>query len=268
MATVPELTSEMMAYHSGNENDLFFEADGPNYMKSCFQDLDLCCPDEGIQLRISCQPYNKSFRQVLSVVVALEKLRQKAVPCPQAFQDDGLRTFFSLIFEEEPVLCNTRDDYSLECDAVRSLHCRLQDAQQKSLVLSGTYELKALHLNAENLNQQVVFSMSFVQGEESNDKIPVALGLRGKNLYLSCVMKDDKPTLQLESVDPNRYPKKKMEKRFVFNKIEIKDKLEFESAQFPNWYISTSQTEYMPVFLGNNSGGQDLIDFSMEFVSS
>lgn len=40
--------------------------------------------------------------------------------------------------------------------------------------------------------------MSFVQGEESNDKVPVALGLKAKNLYLSCVLKDDKPTLQLE----------------------------------------------------------------------
>jgi len=40
--------------------------------------------------------------------------------------------------------------------------------------------------------------MSFVQGETSNDKIPVALGLKGKNLYLSCVMKDGTPTLQLE----------------------------------------------------------------------
>jgi hypothetical protein len=40
--------------------------------------------------------------------------------------------------------------------------------------------------------------MSFVQGEPSNDKIPVALGLKGKNLYLSCVMKDGTPTLQLE----------------------------------------------------------------------
>jgi hypothetical protein len=40
--------------------------------------------------------------------------------------------------------------------------------------------------------------MSFVQGEESSGKIPVALGIKGKNLYLSCVMKDEKPTLLLE----------------------------------------------------------------------
>lgn len=44
----------------------------------------------------------------------------------------------------------------------------------------------------------VVFSMSFVQGERSDNKMPVALGLKGKNLYLSCVMKDGKPVLQLE----------------------------------------------------------------------
>ncbi|MBZ3885443.1 Interleukin-1 beta [Sciurus carolinensis] len=168
----------------------------------------------------------------------------------------------------EPILCDPWDDEAFVCDAaVRSLNCRLRDIQQKYLVLSDPCELKALHLNGPNLNQQVVFSMSFVQGAESNNKTPVALGLKGKNLYLSCVKKEDKPTLQLESVDPRHYPKKKMEPRFVFNKIEIKDKVEFESAEFPNWYISTSQAEHMPVFLGN-SGGQDIMDFTMEFVSS
>lgn len=58
-----------------------------------------------------------------------------------------------------------------------------------------------------------------------------------------------------------------MEKRFIFNKIEIKTKVEFESAQFPNWYISTSQAEHKPVFLGSNSG-QDIIDFTMESFAS
>nr|ALG04599.1 interleukin 1 beta [Ochotona princeps] len=261
MAIVPELASEMTAYHSGSENDLFFEENDPKSMKSYLLD-----PDEGIQLHISPGHHNKSFQQVLSIIVSLEKLKKKAVPCPLAFQDGGLRTFFSLIFEEE-LLYDTEDD-SFECDAIQSLHCKLRDAHQKCLTLSESYELRALHLSAQNLNQQVVFSMNFVQGEESIDKIPVALGLRGKNLYLSCVMKDEKPTLQLESVDPNHYPRKKMEKRFVFNKIEIKDKVEFESAQFPNWYISTSQAQNMPVFLGKNIGGRDITDFSMEFVSS
>ncbi|XP_012598284.2 interleukin-1 beta [Microcebus murinus] len=268
MAAVPEPASEMMAYYSGNEDDLFFEVDGPKQMKCSFQDLDLCLSDGGIQLHVSHQHYNKSFRQVVSVIVSMEKLRNKAAVCPKAFQEDDLSTFFPFIFEEEPIIFDTWDD-GFVCDApVRSLSCTLQDTQQKCLVMSGPYQLNALHLQGQDLNQQVVFSMSFVQGEENSDKIPVALGLKGKNLYLSCVMKDERPTLQLERVDPKNYPKRKMEKRFVFNKIEIKKKMEFESAQFPNWYISTSQAQNMPIFLGNTRGGQDITDFTVHFLSS
>ncbi|XP_041526922.1 interleukin-1 beta [Microtus oregoni] len=267
MATVPELNSEMAAFQS-DENDLFFEVDEPQKMKSCFQAVDLSFPDESIQLQISQQHFNKSFRQVASLIVAVEKLWNIPAPCSWTFQDEDLRTFFSSIFEEEPLLCEYWDGELLVADVpIRQLHCRLRDEQQKCLVLSDPCELKALHLNGQNINQQVIFSMSYVQGETSNNKIPVALGVKGKNLYLSCVLKGGMPTLQLESLDPKQYPKKKMEKRFVFNKIEIKSKVEFESAQFPNWYISTSQAEHKPVFLGNNSG-QDIIDFTMESISS
>lgn len=266
MAAVPELSSEVTAYHS-DENELFFEVDGPNKTQNCFQDLDLCSLDEGIELQISHQHFNKSFRQTVSLIVAVEKLRKELVPCTWAFQDDDLRPFFPFIFEEEPIVCDTWDD-NYESDApVPSRNCTLHDIQHKRLVLSDPCELKALHLNGDNLNRQVVFSMSFVQGERSDNKIPIALGLKGKNLYLSCVMKDGKPVLQLESVDGKQYPKKKMEKRFVFNKITSKSTVEFESAEFPNWYISTSQAEHEPVFLGNNNG-QDIIDFKMELVSS
>ncbi|KAI5930677.1 interleukin-1 beta [Manis javanica] len=263
MAAVPELASEQMEYYS-DENDLLFEVDGPRQMKCCFQDVDLAClGDEGIQLQISHQLYNKSFRQVVSVIVAVEKMRKMPIPCSQVFQDDDLRSLFSFIFQEEPVFCTWDDDYV--CDAPpQFLNCRLRDIDQKCLVLSGSYELQALHLNGQDVNRQVVFCMSFVQADENNDKIPVALGLKEKNLYLSCVMKDSKPTLQLEMVDPKKYPKRKMEKRFVFHKTEIKDKVEFESAQYPHWYISTSQAEEMPVFLGSTRGGQDITDFTME----
>nr|XP_058935102.1 interleukin-1 beta [Kogia breviceps] len=265
MAMVPEPTNEVMAYYS-DENDLLFEADGPKQMKCCVQHLDLSSVGDGsIQLQISHQFHDKSFRQVVSVIVAMEKL--KRFPCSQAFQDDDLRDIFPLIFEEEPVIFETYTD-DLLCDAgVQSLTCKLQDKEQKSLVLASPCVLKALHLLARDVNREVVFCMSFVQGDESDDKIPVALGLKEKNLYLSCVMKGDRPTLQLEEVDPKTYPKWKMEKRFVFNKTEIKNRVEFESALYPNWYISTSQAEEKPVFLGRSKGGHDITDFTMEIIS-
>ncbi|TKC34774.1 hypothetical protein EI555_014409 [Monodon monoceros] len=266
MATVPEPTNEVMAYYR-----VFWHKHLPTLtslfsLQCCAQPLDLSSMGDGsIHLQISHQLYNKSLRRVVSVIVAVEKLQK--IPCSQTFQDDGLRSIFSLIFEEEPVIFETYDD-DLLCDAgVQSLTCKLQDRDQKSLVLASPCVLKALHLLARDVNREVVFCMSFVQGDESNDKIPVALGLKEKNLYLSCVMKGDRPTLQLEEVDPKTYPKWKMEKRFVFNKTEIKNSVEFESALYPNWYISTSQAEEKPIFLGRSKGGHDITDFTMEIIS-
>lgn len=267
MAAVPELSNEVMAYYSDNENDLFFEADGPQQTKCSFQDLDLSpLGDGGIQLKVSHQLYNSSFRRAVSVVVALEKLRKVPMVCPQDFQDDDLRSLFFFIFKEESIDCMW--DGSYECDAsLQSLHCRLRDINQKSLVLSGPHELQALHLNGQDVNQQVVFCMSFVPGDENIDKIPVALGIKEKNLYLSCVVKDKKPTLQLETFDPHGQSKKKIDRRFIFHKKEIRDKVEFESAMYPNWYISTSQADQTPVFLGSTKGGQDITDFTMEILT-
>uniref|UniRef100_A0A9L0R1E8 Multifunctional fusion protein n=1 Tax=Equus caballus TaxID=9796 RepID=A0A9L0R1E8_HORSE len=268
MAAVPKLTSENTIC-SGNKNDLFFEAAGPKQMKASFQDLDLSSVGNGaIMLHISQQLYNKTFKHAASIIVAVEKLKKIPIPCSQAFQDDDLRSLFSFIFEEEPIICDKQNDTYESYSPVESLDIKLEDIEEKALVLSGSCMLKAVHLQRTQENQEVVFCMSFVQGEEETDKIPVALGLKGKNLYLSCGTKDGKPILQLETVDPNTYPKRKMEKRFVFNKMEIKGNVEFESAMYPNWYISTSQAEKKPVFLGNTRGGQDITDFIMEITSA
>ncbi|XP_055984660.1 interleukin-1 beta [Sorex fumeus] len=266
MAAVPELSCQM-ACNSHNESNLFFEAEDSPQPLECFsQDLDLnLSKDSSLQLQFSHQCYNKKLRHVVSVIVAVERLKSFLVPDSEVFQDDDLRSIFSIIFEEEPIECD-EDNYL--CDApLQMMQCRIRDVQQKCLVLSPAYQLHAVHLTTESLNKQAVFYISLVEGEEHEHKIPVALGLKDKNMYLSCAMIDGKPTLHLERVDPNNYPKWKMEKRFVFNKTEINDKVEFESALFPTWYISTSQDEQSPVFLVNTKGGQDITDFSMESLS-
>lgn len=75
------------------------------------------------------------------------------------------------------------------------------------------------------------------------------------------------PSVSLQTFDPHGQSKKKIDRRFIFNKKEITDKVEFESAMFPNWYISTSQAEQTPVFLGSTKGGQDITDFTMEILT-
>lgn len=267
MAAVPELSCEM-AYYSRNENDPFFEAeDGSQLLKCCYQDPDArLWKNNGLKLQFSHQCYNKKLRHVVSVIVAVERLTSILVPDSDTFQDDDLRSIFSIIFEEEPIECN-KDGFV--CDApLQQMPCRLRDIEQKCLVLPpGEFQLQALHLTTEFLKRQAVFYISLVEGTESENKIPITLGIKDKNMYLSCKEIDGRPTLYLERVDPNNHPKWKMEPRFIFNKTEINDKVEFESALYPTWYISTSQAEKMPVFLGNTKGGQDITDFCMETLS-
>ncbi|XP_019569550.1 interleukin-1 beta [Rhinolophus sinicus] len=263
MAAVPEFGQWGDRPVTGNNNDLFFQADGPKQTKCSFQDLNLSSLGDGaVQLQVSQQLHHSSFRKVVSVVVTMEKLRNMPIVFSQSLQDDDLRSLFFLIFEEEPVSCMWDDIY--ECDALQSLKCRLQDINQKSLVLSEPHELQAVHLNAQDMNQQVVFCMSFLPGEK-HDKTPVCLGIKEKNLYLSCVMKGEKPTLQLETIDPKGLSKK-IDTRFVFNKMHNKSTVEFESALYPNWYISTLQEGQRPIFLGNHKGGQDITDFNLEVL--
>lgn len=45
-----------------------------------------------------------------------------------------------------------------------------------------------------------------------------------------------------------------------------KSTVEFESALYPNWYISTLQEGQRPIFLGNHKGGQDITDFNLEVL--
>lgn len=154
MAAVPELASEVMSYYSSNENDLFFEDDGPTQTKRPFHNLELSSlGGSGIQLQVSPQLCSTSPGQVVSVLVALEELRAVPTVCTQDLQGDDLRSLFFFIFEEEPLSCTYDDGYV--CDApLQSLRCRLRDINQKSLVLSGPHELQALHLNRQDASRQ------------------------------------------------------------------------------------------------------------------
>lgn len=55
----------------------------------------------------------------------------------------------------EPIIFEKCDDNAFVHDAPpRSLDCKFQDINQKSLVLYNSYELRALHLNGTSVNQQ------------------------------------------------------------------------------------------------------------------
>ncbi|XP_043843887.1 interleukin-1 beta [Dromiciops gliroides] len=270
MAMVPEITCDMEYIYRDDDDSQFYEADGPNPKKGHLQYPDLCSgasllEEDDIQLKFTSQPHR--FHQTVVVVVAIEKMKHLNGSCAQLFRDNDLMNIFTSIFQEEPITFESCNIY--ESDSVfqfsSSQDCTIQDINQKCLTLSNASELKALHLNGYNINQKVIFSMNYFIGDIGSQKIHVVLCIKKNNLYLSCVMHNGKPTLQLEQIA--HFPRRNVERRFIFNKTEINHKTEFESAEYPNWYISTSQLDEQPVFLGNIRGGQDITNFILDDLS-
>ncbi|XP_044516379.1 interleukin-1 beta [Gracilinanus agilis] len=270
MATVPEMACDMTDFYRDNDDSQFYEADGPNQKKQGhLQYPDLCSKkclleEDGIQLKFTSQ--SQRFYRSVVVVVAIEKMRHLVQPRYDLFKDNDLMTIFTSIFQEEPITVKSCDIY--ESDFFRfasSGDYTIHDIDQKCLALTNASELKALHLSGPNISQQVIFSMKCYLGEVGSQKTYVVLCIKKNNLYLSCVKHDGKPILQLEQVDS--FPRENVDRRFIFNKTEINNKVEFESEAYPNWYISTSQLDAQEVFLGNMRGGQEITNFFLDDLS-
>ncbi|XP_007477637.1 interleukin-1 beta isoform X1 [Monodelphis domestica] len=269
MATVPEMACDVMDFYRDNDDSQFYEADGPNQKKQGhLQYPDLCSKkclleEDGIQLKFTAQ--SQRFYRSVVVVVAIEKMRHLVELSSGLFQDNDLMNIFTSIFQEEPITIKNCDIYEADFRFASSGDYTIQDLDQKCLALTNASELKALHLSGPNISQQVIFSMKCYLGEVGSQKTHVVLCIKKNNLYLSCVKRDGKPILQLEQVDS--FPKEDIDKRFVFNKTEINNKVEFESEEYPNWYISTSQLDAQEVFLGNMRGGQEITNFFLDDLS-
>ncbi|XP_072492857.1 interleukin-1 beta [Notamacropus eugenii] len=270
MAMVPEITCEEVDFYRDNDDCQFYEADGPNQKKGYFQHPDLCSKEslleeDGIQLKFTSHPHQ--FHRTVMVVVAIEKMKHLNGVCSQLFQDNDLMNIFTSIFQEEHITFQNCDVYESDSTfrLVSSQDCTIQDANQKCLTLSNASELQAVHLNGHNISQQVIFSMKRLLGKIGSKKTHVVLCIKKNNLYLSCVKRGEKPILQLEQIDD--FPTNNVETRFIFNKMEFNNTTEFESAEYPDWYISTSQVDGQPVFLGNIRGGKDITDFFLDDLS-
>lgn len=83
--------------------------------------------------------------------------------------------------------------------------------------------------------------------------MPVALGIKGYKLYMSCVMSGTEPTLQLEEADVMRDIDSVELTRFIFYRLDspTEGTTRFESAAFPGWFICTSLQPRQPVGITN-----------------
>uniref|UniRef100_A0A3B4WVW1 Interleukin-1 beta n=1 Tax=Seriola lalandi dorsalis TaxID=1841481 RepID=A0A3B4WVW1_SERLL len=145
---------------------------------------------KGLDLEISHHPM--TMRRVANLIIAMERLKagtSESVLSTE-FRDENL---LNIMMENMSVFRNSF------CD---NHQCSVTDSQQRHLVRDlNSMELNAVTLQAGSENHKVHLTMSTylppLPSTEAKAR-PVALCIKDTNIYLSCHMDGDMPTLNLE----------------------------------------------------------------------
>ncbi|XP_048367955.1 interleukin-1 beta-like [Sphaerodactylus townsendi] len=271
MARVPECQEQIMKFCSMNEEMPFYEEVQPCLTKNASQTLRRCvhcsqvhCACEmDIQVKITKRVPTKGFRKAVVIVVAIEKMKAK----PKAFTDEDLLNVLSTVLE--PVHFD-KCEFTYATDSIyrytRAISYDIQDIKQKSFVLNEPAQLVAVHLQGANVNHAVKLKMAIYRPKGTVKNNPIALGIKGSNLCLSCMPKEGaegQPELQLEEADILRHIDKSKLGRFIFNRIDIGDTTRFESAAFPGWFICTSAQSNEAVGMTDQIGQVAIVDYTL-----
>ncbi|XP_033012694.1 interleukin-1 beta [Lacerta agilis] len=243
----------------------FYEEDQPSLAKEAFPGLRHPACKVGIQVKIANSPSDR-FQKAAILMVAIERMKKKKKfsKTRALFTDDDLMDIINSVLEPvdfDTCECTYATDpiYHLS----RSISCNIRDVNQKSLVLNGTTQLVALELQQADISKEARVKMYVYRPkiEEGRAKIPIALKIKGKELYLSCVQTGDQPALQLEEASIEGDLDKSDKGRFLFYRVAVGDYTRFESAAFPQWYICTSAQVNEAVGVTNRIGEVSIVDY-------
>ncbi|NP_001269753.1 interleukin 1, beta [Columba livia] len=250
MAFVPDL--DTLESSSLNEETFY----GPNCL--CLQkkprlDLEATSPGVGIQVMATKGHPTRTFRRAAVLMVAISKLLKR--PAHKDFADSDLGDFLDDIFE--PVSFRRIESSYAGAPVyryTRSQSFDILDIAQKCFVLESPTQLVALHLQGPSAGQKVKLNIALYRPRSPQDglgsgRVPVALGIKGYQLYMSCVLSGAEPMLQLEEADIRRDIESVELTRFIFYRLDspTEGTTRFESAAFPGWFICTSLQPRQPV---------------------
>ncbi|XP_069475115.1 interleukin-1 beta-like [Ambystoma mexicanum] len=224
----------------------------------------------GIQVTLTDAKRTPTFRQAVVVVVALEKMKRAVLD--RFFSDsDILELLGSVLVEENDFEASSMTE-SVPLQMFTSSVSRVTDTANKRMVLkefSGQAQLVALHLQEHNIDLQVKLNMALYRASRSPGagKLPVTLGIVGRNLYLACMMVGGKPELHLGEVNGPLDSIRTDLLRFLFFKVDSASSgnpsSTFESATCPSWYISSSQNENEPVTVTRSNDQSAIQNFKL-----
>ncbi|XP_061671905.1 interleukin-1 beta [Syngnathoides biaculeatus] len=207
----------------------------------------------GLDLEVCQNPL--TLKTVVNLVVAMERFKGSRTEKALSRKLSG-ESFLNIMIDDiiEVIHMPERRAPVNQFTRTGEYQCTVSDSQNKSLVLlRDSMELQAVTLQGGSSHRKVQLNMStYVHPSPSIEARPVALGIKGSNLYMSCHQEGDRPTLHLEPVEDRQslmaVASESDMLRFLFYKRDSGVSLStLTSARFPNWYISTAEEENMPV---------------------
>ncbi|NXK82138.1 IL1B protein, partial [Amazona guildingii] len=250
MAFVPDL--DVLESSSLNE-ETFYGPDCLCLQKKPRLDLEVASPGVDIQVTVTKGHPARTFHQAAVLVAAVTK------PAHKEFADSDLGGFLDDIFE--PVSFQRINSSYAGAPIyryTRSQSFDILDIDQKCFVLESSTQLVALHLQGPSAGRKVKLNIALYRPQSSpggpgTGRVPVALGIKGYQLYMSCVMSGAEPVLQLEEADVRRDIESVELTRFIFYRLDspTEGTTRFESAAFPGWFICTSLQPRQPVSITN-----------------
>ncbi|KAG9354884.1 hypothetical protein JZ751_001597 [Albula glossodonta] len=209
-----------------------------------------------MDIKTDCIDLEKAPR--CDLVVMLQRMKHNHTPVGTEFSDDDLLNIMLENVLEEHVTSHILSPEESGAGVFKStavVGCSVCDEQQKSWVLKQQpLQLQAVTLQGSNMDLKVNLSLStyMTRSFTNGASRPVALGIAGKDLYLSCSESDGNPVLQLEKVTSTEMLKEIDAQgdmvRFLFlRKDSGFSSTTFESLKFRGWFISTAVENRMPV---------------------
>uniref|UniRef100_A0A3B5R909 Interleukin-1 n=1 Tax=Xiphophorus maculatus TaxID=8083 RepID=A0A3B5R909_XIPMA len=219
---------------------------------------------KGVDLEISHQP--PSMRCVANLIIAMERLKagmSESVLSPD-FSDESLLSIMLESVVEERFIFERTSAGPGQFSRREEHPCSVTDGQKRSLVLvRNNMELLAVMLQGGNDSRKVYLNMATYVHLTPDTGLgqPVVLGIRDTDFYLSCHKDGDKPTLHLEEVEDkaslSEISVESDMRRFLFYKRDMAVNIStLMSALFPNWYISTTTDNNLPVAMCQESASR------------
>ncbi|XP_035236293.1 interleukin-1 beta-like [Anguilla anguilla] len=229
---------------------------------------------EGLQLEVSQHAHG--FRRFANIVVAVQRMKHRHAPRGTEFSDDELISILlENVIEERVtpvVLVDTIESRPSVFRSTEVVTHSVCDRDQKGFVLKqAPLELQAVVLQGGNMDLKVNLNLSTYVSRSFTDsqRRPVALGIAGCNLYLSCSEAGGDPILQLEEVTDADVLKTidaqgEMARFLFLKRDEGFGATTLESLKFRDWFISTAVEDRRPVEMSKEEASARLTTFAVK----